>query len=121
MTQRELDKYRIRLQDTLTQLKGRILDRGALAVEPTADEMDQTRDGQERYMAVGIGNDDTKLPGDLRSALNRIHRGTFGTCIDCELDIGRKRLAAVPWAESCIACQEAADSGTGQPWLENAA
>jgi DnaK suppressor protein len=95
-----------------------------------ADEMDQTQGGQERDMAVGIYNRDTKLLGDLRSALNRIARGTFGICVDCELDISRKRLAAVPWAESCIICQEAADNadeGTSQPWitaeqsLENAA
>ena len=127
MTQPELDKYRITLQGKLTELTNGSRNRGALAVEPTADEMDHTQGGQERDMAVGICNRDTKLVGELRAALNRIDSGTFGTCMDCELDISRKRLAAVPWAESCIACQEAADSRTGESWsaaedaFENAA
>jgi DnaK suppressor protein len=127
MTQLELDKYRMTLHGKLAELTNASQVRGALAVEPTADEMDQTQGGQERDMAVGICNRDTKLLSDLRSALNRIARGTFGICVDCELDISRKRLAAVPWAESCIVCQEAADNRAGETWsaaedsLENAA
>jgi DnaK suppressor protein len=127
MTKLELNKYRTTLQDKVTQLTSGIRNRGALAVEPTADEMDQTQGGQERDMAVGICNRDTQLLRDLRYALNRIDSAAFGVCVDCELDISPKRLAAVPWAESCITCQEAADTRTGQPWsvaedaFENAA
>jgi DnaK suppressor protein len=127
MTQLELDNYRTTLQAKLTELTNGSRNRGALAVEPTADEMDQTQGGQERDMAVGICNRDTKLVGDLRAALGRLDDGTFGSCMDCELDISQKRLAAVPWAESCIACQEAADLRTDEPWtadedsFENAA
>jgi RNA polymerase-binding transcription factor len=130
MTQPELDKYRTRLRDKLAELTNGSQDRGALAVDPVADEMDQTQGSQERDMAVQVCNLDTRLLGDLRSALIRIERGTFGICADCELDISPKRLAAVPWAESCIVCQEAADNaenGMGQRWyaaeesFENAA
>ncbi|MGD0296038.1 MAG: TraR/DksA C4-type zinc finger protein [Bryobacteraceae bacterium] len=52
---------------------------------------------------------------EVQSALRRIDLGTFGTCLDCEEDISLKRLAAVPWSPSCIACQEAADRNR-QPW-----
>jgi hypothetical protein len=34
---------------------------------------------------------------------------SFGECVDCESQIGPKRLSAVPWASRCIRCQEAAD------------
>jgi Prokaryotic dksA/traR C4-type zinc finger len=38
---------------------------------------------------------------------------TFGSCIDscieCEVTINPKRLAAIPSASSCIVCQKAAD------------
>jgi DnaK suppressor protein len=127
MTQIELDNYGITLQNKLAKLMNGNRDRGALAVEPAPDEMDQTRGGQERDMVVEICNRDAKLLSDLRSALKRIARGTFGICTDCELDISQKRLAAVPWAGSCIVCQEAADNVAGQTWsaaeesLENAA
>jgi DnaK suppressor protein len=43
------------------------------------------------------------------NALHRIEAGVFGTCLDCEEDINVKRLAALPWAARCIACQERAD------------
>jgi DnaK suppressor protein len=114
MTQIELDRYHISLQGKLSELTSGNRDRDALAVEPAPDEMDQTRGGQERDMAVEVCNRDAKLLSDLRAALKRIARGTFGICTDCELDISQKRLAAVPWAESCIVCQQAAEDIAGQ-------
>jgi DnaK suppressor protein len=127
MTKLELDKYRIVLQSKLIDLTDGSRDRGVLAVESAADEMDQTRSGQERDMAVGICNRDAKLLSDLRSALNRIDMDTFGICVDCDSEVSGKRLAAVPWAESCIVCQQAADTTASRPWsmsevsFENAA
>ena len=38
-------------------------------------------------------------------ARQRIAGGAFGTCIDCEGDIGVRRLVANPVAERCIACE----------------
>jgi DnaK suppressor protein len=121
MTQIELDNYEVVLQNKLAELTNGNRDRGALAVEPAPDDMDKTRGGQERDMAVEVCNRNAKLLGDLRSALQRIDRGIFGICTDCELDISPKRLAAVPWAESCIICQEAADHTAAKESLENAA
>jgi len=56
-----------------------------------------------------------------------VDAGTFGICLDCEEEINPKRLAAVPWAARCVACQERADrEGTSigdadQPLLSEAA
>jgi DnaK suppressor protein len=41
----------------------------------------------------------------IDSALERIDRGSFGTCASCEEDIGLKRLQARPVAELCIDCK----------------
>jgi DnaK suppressor protein len=46
---------------------------------------------------------------EIRAALQRIDRGSFGICLNCEEGISAKRLAAVPWTALCIVCQEAAD------------
>jgi DnaK suppressor protein len=46
---------------------------------------------------------------EVRAAILRIEAGTFGICVNCEEQITSKRLAAIPWASSCIVCQEAAD------------
>ena len=43
---------------------------------------------------------------DIEAALLRIARGVYGTCIDCEKDIGRARLSIDPSAARCVPCQE---------------
>jgi DnaK suppressor protein len=45
------------------------------------------------------------LVRDLRAALNRVAKDTYGVCVDCEEPIAPKRLAAVPWTSRCLSCQ----------------
>jgi len=42
---------------------------------------------------------------DVAAALARITDGTYGACIDCDDEIGVKRLEAYPTAKRCIRCQ----------------
>ena len=44
---------------------------------------------------------------DVEAALERISRGTYGVCIDCEQEIEQDRLDAVPAASRCFSCQTA--------------
>jgi DnaK suppressor protein len=83
--------------------------REGIAIEKSADQMDEIQYATERDMAIRNVDRDSTLLRDVREALHRIHEGGFGTCLDCESEISPKRLAAVPWAERCIQCQEAAD------------
>ncbi len=114
MTITEVNLHRIALQNKRAELTYRC--RRVLIVESNADEMDQTQGAQQRDLAIGGFDREAKLLHDVRSALDRIEAGTYGTCIDCENEISRKRLKAVPWAAACIVCQEAADSCTGPQW-----
>ena len=83
--------------------------RDGIAIEKSADQMDEIQYATERDMAIRNVDRDSTLLRDVREALHRIHEGSFGTCLDCESAISAKRLAAVPWAARCIQCQEAAD------------
>jgi DnaK suppressor protein len=83
--------------------------REILAVERSADEMDQTGRSAEREFAILGLNRRSELLRNIQAALQCIEDGTFGTCTNCEGTIGRNRLAAVPWTRFCIRCQEAAD------------
>lgn len=109
MTKSELNQYSKTLENKRVELAHGSLGRGALAIEATADEMDQTQGLQERDLAIGTFDRDAKMLREVRSALDRIKAGAYGSCLDCENDISGKRLAAVPWAALCIVCQEAAD------------
>jgi RNA polymerase-binding transcription factor DksA len=45
-----------------------------------------------------------RLRIQVADALERIQNGSFGTCTMCGCHIGRPRLDAIPYAETCIAC-----------------
>ena len=43
------------------------------------------------------------------SALERIDKGTYGTCARCGKQIAEERLEAIPYATRCIDCQRLAE------------
>ena len=83
--------------------------RDSIAIEKSADQMDEIQYASERDLAIRNVDRESTLLRDVKAALRRIHDGSFGTCIECEWVISPKRLAAVPWASRCIECQDAAD------------
>jgi DnaK suppressor protein len=96
--------------------------RDGIAIERSADQMDEIQYASERDLAIGNVDRESTLLRNVRAALRRIHDGTFGICVECESEISAKRLAAVPWAPRCIECQAAADlDNSGGEALENVA
>ncbi len=51
----------------------------------------------------------------IDEALKRIQRKEFGICQQCQKEIGRKRLNALPWTPYCIDCQEKAEEESKSP------
>lgn len=83
--------------------------RDDIAIEKSADQMDEIQYATERDMAIRNVDGESNLLREVKSALRRIHDGTFGSRISCDEELTSKRLAAVPWAPRCVHCQEAAD------------
>ncbi|HUB81627.1 MAG TPA: TraR/DksA family transcriptional regulator [Bryobacteraceae bacterium] len=106
------------LRDTRRTLESKLLQtinpagwRESIAVRISADPSDTSQHILDREMASRSLSRNASLVRDLRAALRRIDEGTYGLCIDCEEPIAPRRLAAVPWAGRCLACQESAESG----------
>jgi hypothetical protein len=62
------------------------------------------------------------LPGgqpEIIEALQRVHAGTYGVCVDCGRNIPLTRLRARPEAARCIQCQSDYERRNGGP-LPNA-
>src|SRR5450755_3655394 len=91
------------------ELASMLRKRDDIAIEKSADQMDEIQYASERDLAIRNVDRDSTLLRAVKAALRRIHDDSFGTCIDCESAISPKRLAAVPWAPRCIQCQDAAD------------
>ena len=90
--------------------------RDGIAIEKSADEMDEIQYASERDMAIRNVDREAHLLREVKATLRRVYDGSFGTCIDCESPIAPKRLAAVPWASRCIQCQDAADRAIHGLW-----
>jgi DnaK suppressor protein len=88
--------------------------RDGIAIEKSADPMDEIQYATERDLALRSVGLESSLLREVRAALRRIRDGSFGTCIECESAISRKRLQAVPWASLCIKCQDTADGDCQQ-------
>jgi DnaK suppressor protein len=109
MTKSELDKYRKVLEAKQAELCQMVRNRDGIAIEKSADALDEVQHAGERELAIRNLDRDSILLRNVRAALRSIEEGSFGLCLDCEEDISLKRLAAVPWTSFCIRCQEVAD------------
>lgn len=109
MTKSELNKFRQILEAKQAELADILRRRDEIAIEKSADAIDEVTRAAERELAIRNLDRESNLLRNIRAALRRVTDGTFGVCAHCEEDISPKRLAAVPWAPFCIKCQEAAD------------
>ena len=105
----EMDGFQEILERKEAELGRFLRKRDDIAIEKSADQMDEIQYASERDMAIRNVDRDSTLLRDVKAALRRIRDGSFGSCIECESAINSKRLAAVPWAPRCIQCQETAD------------
>jgi DnaK suppressor protein len=118
MTKTELNTFQRILENSRTELGNGNRDREALAIETSPDDLDRIQHASERDYAMGNLERNSNRLRQVRRALDRLDAGTFGICVGCDDNINLKRLAAVPWASTCIVCQELADRG-GQKPLES--
>jgi DnaK suppressor protein len=109
MSSAERKRYEAILELKEAELAGRLGNRDGIAIEKTADALDEVQSAGERELAIRNLHHQSNLVRKVRDALTRIANGTYGDCLHCEAEIHAKRLSAVPWTAYCIRCQEAAD------------
>lgn len=114
MTKTELKKFKKILEEKQTELVRVLRNRDAIAIEKSADALDEVQHAAERELAIRNLDRESNLLRLVKLALRRIDDGGgYGTCMHCDEDINPKRLQAVPWTPYCIECQEMADRNQG--------
>lgn len=68
---------------------------------------DQATDNFDTEFTFDLASNEQKFLNEIDAALKRIDEGVFGDCEQCQKPIAIKRLKAIPYARSCIKCQEA--------------
>lgn len=115
MTKSELNRFRQTLEAKQGELAGILRRRDEIAIEKSADAIDEVQRAAERELAIRNLDRESHLLRNVRAALRRIDQGSYGICGHCEEEISPRRLMAVPWAPFCIRCQEAADRSEAEP------
>jgi len=83
---------------------------GSLAVEDQAPLM------HDQFVVLRQHRMDRQKLQLIDAALERLDRGEFGRCTECEEPIPRRRLNIVPWAAYCVQCQDRMDDqGDDEP------
>lgn len=79
--------------------------------EEAQDTADQAVFSYQKEFLFTRGTQDHGQLSLVKRALERLHEGSFGECIECGNQIGAKRLEALPWTPYCIDCQEKIERG----------
>jgi len=107
----EFDKLQIRkqLEDAHREIAASLRLRDQVCIEQSAEAMEQIQAAAVRELAISNLDRSARWLREIDEALRRLDNGEYGTCANCEEEIGAKRLRAVPWAQFCLMCQELAD------------
>jgi DnaK suppressor protein len=105
----ETERFTSLLRTKQTELRRSLHNRDEIVIEKASDAIDEAQLTEEREFAIRNLDRDSSALRQIHRALSRIVDGMYGVCLNCEEGISPKRLAAVPWAAFCIACQEKID------------
>lgn len=72
----------------------------------SVEETEQVQNNNYKDVLVKILEKDTLKIRQIKEALKRIDKGTYGECSNCGCEIGDKRIMAMPLAINCLECQE---------------
>ena len=70
------------------------------------DVVDKAESSYAKEFLLSLSNAEREQLGLIDDALRRLKTKEFGICQMCTKDIGKKRLAALPWTPYCIDCQQ---------------
>ena len=116
MTKPDLEAYRTTLQAMRTRLNGDVSQLESEALRSGGGEAsgglsntpshpaDLGTDNFEQEFALSLLQNQEQVLQEISDALERIRKGTFGRCEDCQGVIPKGRLKAVPYTRHCVAC-----------------
>lgn len=118
-------KQRTRIQQSLTRLREEVTRTGPARIEPNrtdpatagvADEDAQALSEMLQVLASQRNRGQADLVARIDRALSKLRRAPedFGLCEDCEEEIDPRRLAVMPYATRCPACQARTEPRIGQ-------
>jgi DnaK suppressor protein len=111
----EIQRYYPELAQRLRERRDEILGRvqverehlGEQVMSAPGDAADESVIDTSADYFVRLNNQHQRELLEIRDALERIHRGSYGVCQSCEETIVVDRLRNLPFASLCVDCQAA--------------
>jgi RNA polymerase-binding protein DksA len=102
-----LARRRTELKQEVDRMGGDALTRGSGELSTMPLHMaDVGSDTFEQDMTLGRLESGSEELAEIQAALDRIERGSYGLCENCQKPIPKTRLRAIPYAKLCIACKQ---------------
>ncbi len=98
-----------RLKAQLEKKLSELLERASeiedgLSSPGSTDWEDHATESEDDEVMASLGDLTRSEIHEIRLALSRIESGHYGTCVGCGQPIATERLAALPFATTCIRC-----------------
>ena len=100
-----MDKRQELMQEITGNLGASLTEDQRRRLESAMDVGDQSLMDLDRELGISLMEMRNKRRQLIDEALGRLEDSTYGLCDECGVEINEKRLAAVPFAKSCVACQ----------------
>jgi RNA polymerase-binding protein DksA len=116
MTKPELEHYRKLLQTLQQRLNGDVSHLQDEALRARGGEgsgslsnaplhmADLGTDNYDQEFTLGLLENQEQTLKEIGDALDRVEKGTFGTCEECGAPIPKGRLQALPYTRHCVDC-----------------
>lgn len=113
---RVLDGLRARLRGDLDRMTDEALRRegggggGSLSSMPL-HMADLGTENYDQEFTLGLIENEQGTLDLINEALDRMARGTYGRCAECDEPIAKSRLQAIPYTAHCIRCARKLEGG----------
>ena len=125
MTPSEIEHYRQALLALARRITGDVSDLSGEALRRMGGEAsgnlsntplhlaDLGTDNYEQEVTLSLLENEDQTLEAIRAAMERIEKGTFGSCERCHKEISRERLKAIPYASLCVECARQTENPAG--------
>jgi DnaK suppressor protein len=97
-----LEDERTRLEAVIAQIESE----GATNLGYGNHMADDASEAYEQAKDMALRQNAEQLLAQIKDALGRFDRGTYGVCQSCGQDIDPARLQALPYVTLCLRCQQ---------------
>ena len=110
MNETKLASFRTKLEEIRFAIAGEVQEKYKSPkdhlTEQVADIADDAVQSYDRQLMMGLGEKEFGKLRLVEEAIEKIDRGQYGICLECEELISEERLTVVPFASYCVDCLE---------------